>query len=240
MEATLLHLLKTSTPLFSGVVFTLLYFAEQVYPQRNELLDRQHDLKNMAIGILNLVIIFSAGYYFQKLITITNANRWGLLQQWEWNFSMGLLLNFILLDCFLYWWHRLNHTIPFLWKFHQFHHEDQKMNTTTALRFHFMELLLSYAIRFLIFPLLGFSLSAVLLHGLVLFPVLLLHHSNIKLHPKVDYLLRFILVTPAIHRVHHSKEVAETNSNYGAILPYWDRIFSSLNTNYRNNITFGI
>lgn len=240
METVFITSIKQIQPYFSAAIFIVLYLAEHWYPQRSSLKDKKHDAFNITIGLFNLVAVFAFGYYFQQLIEYANEHNYGLIAQLSLGFELELLVSFLLLDCFLYWWHRWNHSIPILWKFHKFHHNDEKMNTTTAFRFHFGELVLSFALRCIMLPLFGVSLEAILLHGFILLPVILFHHSNIKLSTKLDNVLKFILVTPQIHRIHHSNVVEETNSNYSAILPYWDYLFNSANKNYRDNIKFGL
>ena len=114
------------------------------------------------------------------------------------------------------------------------------MNSTSALRFHSIELLLSYAIRFIVFPLLGLNVAAILLRAIILFPVIVFHHSNISITQKFDQLLRYLFVTPHMHRIHHSKLREEMNSNYGSVFPYWDWLFKSYTSKPAKEIEFGI
>jgi sterol desaturase/sphingolipid hydroxylase (fatty acid hydroxylase superfamily) len=130
--------------------------------------------------------------------------------------------------------------MPFLWKFHRFHHKDEKLNSTSAVRFHAVELVLSYVLRFCLFPLLGVSVSTVILYSIILFPVIVFHHSNVRITEALDTLLRTIFVTPRMHRIHHSKIITETNSNYGSVFPYWDGIFKSYVAKPAKEIEFGV
>ena len=153
---------------------------------------------------------------------------------------LTLLLQILFLDIFMYWWHRLNHQASFFWRFHRFHHVDPGMNSTTALRFHSIELILSYFARLLIFPLFGFSFTAILLYSLLFFPVVLLHHSNVAIREGLDLIMRRFIVTPRMHRIHHSNKVEETNSNYSSVFPWWDRLFNSYRRKPAKEITFGV
>ena len=134
---------------------------------------------------------------------------------------------FILSDLIVYWWHRLNHRIPFLWRFHQVHHSDQFLDFSTALRFHFGELTLSYLLRSSFYLLLGFEMKEVLLYNLLLTGANLFHHSNIALPERLESFLAKILVTPKFHRTHHSLYLSHTDSNYSALWVGWDVLFGS-------------
>lgn len=235
-----MHFLQSLQPYTFGIVFLLIYLAEHLFPQRASLIDHRHDLKNLGIGLLNLALVFLGGYYFQQWIEWNNAKGFGLFQWLQLPFVLELLLGFLLIDCFLYWWHRINHVFPFLWAFHVLHHRDEKMNSTTGIRFHMMELLLSLVLKSILFPLLGLDLSAFILHGFVLLPVVLFHHSNIRFSLQQDLFLRRFIVTPHMHRIHHSNRRKETDSNYSSILPYWDQLFGTYHKQVPHEIDFGV
>ncbi|NEV64741.1 sterol desaturase family protein [Thiorhodococcus minor] len=138
------------------------------------------------------------------------------------------LAAFVLFDLWMYAWHRANHRISFLWRFHRVHHTDPAMDCTTALRFHPGEILLSGLANALVLVLLGMSFELLVLYKAVMVAVIALHHSNVAIPPLLDRRLRLLLVTPAIHRVHHSQIRTETDSSYGTIFSVWDRLFGSL------------
>ena len=233
--------LKSIQPFAIGISFLLLYIVEYIIPQRKELIDRRHDCKNILLGLLNFGIAFGAGYYFQVLLGVINKNQWGLFPLMTINRTLLVIIQFICIDFFMYWWHLINHKVPFLWFFHRFHHADTKMNTTTAIRFHAGELILSYFLKMIIFGLLGISVLAIILYNLVYVPVVIFHHSNISISERKDNLLRYFLVTPRMHRIHHSCIKAETDSNYSSLFPWWDLIFKSGRKKpIEENIKFGI
>lgn len=240
MPIQFLHVIKTVTPYTLGSVFLFIYFSEHIFPERKSLIDHKHDLYNIFIGAINLVPVFLGGYYLQQFIEYTNDQHFGILQLIKLPYYVQLVLGVLFIDCFLYWWHRLNHVIPFFWFFHKFHHQDKKMNSTTAVRFHTGELILSYVVKFLFLPLLGISIGAVVVHALILFPVILFHHSNIKVSMHKDLFLRKFIVTPQMHRVHHSVIKDDTDSNYSSVLPYWDIVFKSYHKKSDKPIEFGI
>jgi len=233
-------LLKFIQPFAYVIVFMGLYFAEHIYPQRRELMDRKHDRINVLIGIANLVIVGVVGYYFQEYMVWFNGGHFGLLNQLQLPAFVRIVCVFLFLVVFMYWWHRANHQIPFLWRFHAFHHADRKMNTTTALRFHIAELLFSYFARMAVFPLLGISVSGFLIYGIVFTSVVLFHHSSIRLSLKADLFLRHLIVTPHMHRIHHSVVREETDSNFSSVFSFWDSWFRSYIKTPSGPVEFGI
>ena len=114
------------------------------------------------------------------------------------------------------------------------------MNSTSALRFHTGELLLSYVAKIIVFSLLGISVSAILVHSILFFPVILFHHANVKISERWDLFIRKFIVTPRMHRIHHSVIRSETNSNYSSLLPYWDKLFRSYVKRPSKEIKFSI
>ncbi len=239
MEA-LNNILRTLQPYAIAGVFVLTYIAEHIIPQRKEIIDHKHDIKNIGVGIFNLAFVAFAGYQFQKVIEWLNNKHFGLLQLSQLSTFIHVFVGVLLIDIFMYWWHRINHEWRFLWYFHKFHHEDEKLNSTSALRFHTGELLLSYVAKIIVFSLLGISFSAILVHSLLFFPVILFHHSNVKISERWDLFIRKFIVTPRMHRIHHSVIRSETNSNYSSLLPYWDKLFRSYVKRPSKEIKFGI
>ncbi len=144
-----------------------------------------------------------------------------------WSGSFGLLLDLVLLDFLIYWWHRANHVVPFLWRFHSVHHLDRFLDTTTAVRFHAGEVLLSALARAAAILLLAVPLSSVLVFEALVLMVAMFHHSNLRLPPALERALSLLVVTPSIHWVHHHRMRVDTDSNYCTILSVWDRLFAS-------------
>lgn len=151
------------------------------------------------------------------------------------------VLAFILFDLWMYAWHRANHEVGFLWRFHRVHHSDPAMDSTTALRFHPGEILFSTLLNCLILILLGMSLSMLIFYKSAMIAVILFHHSNLRVADGLDRRLRRIIVPPSLHRVHHSHLTDETNSNYGTLFSFWDSLFGTYRTRRRyDDIQFGI
>jgi sterol desaturase/sphingolipid hydroxylase (fatty acid hydroxylase superfamily) len=150
----------------------------------------------------------------------------GLRPAW-WSGWQGLLLDLLLLDFWIYWWHRANHELPILWRFHQVHHFDELLDTTSAVRFHFGEVLLSALVRALVIILLDLPLASVLLFEALVLIAAIFHHSDARLPPRLEALLSRAIITPSIHWVHHHALRADTDSNYGTIFSFWDPLFRS-------------
>ena len=144
-----------------------------------------------------------------------------------WGGSGGLVADLLLLDFLIYWWHRANHVVPLLWRFHAVHHYDRFLDTTSAVRFHFGEVLLSAAARAGIIVLLAIPLTSVLAFEALVLVAALFHHSNVRLPPGFELAVSRLVVTPSIHWVHHHRVRADTDSNYSTILSVWDPLFAS-------------
>jgi hypothetical protein len=140
------------------------------------------------------------------------------------------VLVFILFDVWMYFWHMANHRIGFLWRFHRAHHADTEMDTTTALRFHPGELIISSFVRLPVVIAIGMSFTDLILFEVLLNISTLFHHSNLAVPERWDRLIRTVIVTPNMHRVHHSIELRETNSNFTSLVSAWDRIAGTFKT----------
>lgn len=139
----------------------------------------------------------------------------------------GLAFDLVLLDFWIYWWHRANHEIPLLWRFHQVHHFDELLDSTTAIRFHFGEVVLSALVRAVVIIVLDVPLSSVLVFEALVLMSAIFHHSDARLPPRLEQALSRVIITPSIHWVHHHAVRRDTDSNYGTIFSFWDPIFRS-------------
>lgn len=194
---------------------------------RSAPLDRvRHDLRNLVLGglnaTLNALICVGLWWSIARWAEINSFGlfHWVLLPAW-----VRLVGIFLLMDFWIYIWHRLNHCVPFLWRFHRVHHSDPKMDVTTAVRFHFGEITLSCVLRVPVIALMGIQIWELVLFETVLFAVVQLHHANIHLTPKLERMMRIVIVTPSMHKVHHSNWQPETDSNYSSLFSFWDRLF---------------
>src|ERR1700752_1601724 len=188
----------------------------------------RHGLKNLVFGFLNALIV---GFVFVTLWWVTaewgKTHNFGFLHWLDLPDWARLLSAFLLFDAWMYFGHRLNHRVPFLWRFHRTHHSDPRMDVTTANRFHLGEIFLSSILRVPVIALLGLQLWELALYETALFTVVQLHHANIALPAWLDRDLRVLIVTPFMHKVHHSRWQPETDSNYSSLFSFWDRLFGS-------------
>ncbi len=144
-----------------------------------------------------------------------------------WSGWPGLIADLVVLDFLIYWWHLANHRVPLLWRFHEVHHLDRFLDTTTALRFHFGEVLLSALARAGVIYLLGFPIGSIVAFETLVLMATLFHHSNLRLPAGLEGALSRLIITPSIHWVHHHARQSDTDSNYGTIFSFWDPLFSS-------------
>ncbi len=168
---------------------------------------------------------------FNILFNQLSAPSLGLIEGYAWSVSAVywsvVMVCVVLQDGIIYWQHRLFHQIPWLWKLHQVHHADQDIDVTTGARFHTFEILLSMCIKWLAIVLLGAPVVSVIIFELLLNVMAMFNHSNVRLPKQWDHWLRKVVVTPDMHRVHHSVYPQEYNRNYGFNLSWWDRLFGS-------------
>jgi sterol desaturase/sphingolipid hydroxylase (fatty acid hydroxylase superfamily) len=161
------------------------------------------------------------------LALIANARALGLFNEVQLPAWIAVVASVILLDLAIYFQHVLFHAVPVLWRLHRMHHADLDIDVTTGLRFHPIEILLSMVIKLAVVIALGAPALAVLLFEVLLNATSLFNHSNVRIPERFDGVLRWVVVTPDMHRVHHSILLRETNSNFGFNLPWWDRLFGT-------------
>jgi len=195
--------------------------------------DRQHRvrhaMRNVTLGLLNAVVAaLLVAPLLAGLSLWAENNGFGLLRMVPLPPAAAMVAAILMFDGWMYLWHRANHQIGFLWRFHRVHHSDPEMDVTTGIRFHTGEILISSALRLAVVPLLGITIGQFLVYEILLLPVILFHHSNVRFPERIDRWLRLVIVTPAIHRVHHSRQQVETDSNYSSVFSFWDRIAGTL------------
>jgi sterol desaturase/sphingolipid hydroxylase (fatty acid hydroxylase superfamily) len=161
------------------------------------------------------------------LALVAEARGWGLFHAVNLPAWAGVLSAVIALDLAIYLQHVLFHAIPVLWRLHRMHHADLEVDVTTGARFHPIEILLSMGIKLGVVAAFGAPALAVLIFEVLLNATSMFNHSNVRMPSWLDRILRWIVVTPDMHRVHHSVAVRETNSNFGFNLPWWDRLFGT-------------
>ncbi len=152
---------------------------------------------------------------------------WGILNYYTLPFSLAVLISVVVMDFIIYLQHVMVHAVPMLWRLHRVHHADPDFDVTTGARFHTLEIILSMGIKFATIVVLGPPVVAVVIFEVVLNATAMFNHGNVRLPLAVDRVLRWFVVTPDMHRVHHSIEDDEANSNFGFNLPWWDRLFGT-------------
>jgi sterol desaturase/sphingolipid hydroxylase (fatty acid hydroxylase superfamily) len=161
------------------------------------------------------------------LAIFCESTGWGLLNVWQVSAWFAVPLSVVLLDLVIYFQHVLFHAVPMLWRLHRMHHADLEFDVTTGTRFHPIEIALSMIIKLTVIAALGAPAVAVLLFEILLNATAMFNHSNVRIPASIDRVLRLLIVTPDMHRVHHSVVMRETNSNFGFNLPWWDRLFGT-------------
>jgi sterol desaturase/sphingolipid hydroxylase (fatty acid hydroxylase superfamily) len=165
----------------------------------------------------------------------------GLFNQFPLNPVAEIIVSIILLDLFIYWQHRFMHYIPVLWKLHGVHHSEQFMDFSTGFRFHPFEMLFSFLIKIFLVSVFGVSPLAVIIFEIMLSSFAIFSHSNVVFPEKIERVLSYVFITPALHRIHHSIVIKESNNNFGFSVNIWDRIFSSYQTveDNQSRLVFG-
>ncbi|MEZ9232731.1 sterol desaturase family protein [Vibrio amylolyticus] len=177
-------------------------------------------ISSILVSLLLPIVAYQAASYAM-------SNGIGLFNQFSIPFVVVLFVSILILDFAIYCQHVIFHRVPILWRLHRVHHADQDIDMTTGARFHPIEIILSMLVKMGVVVLLGIPPTAVIVFEIILNVSAMFNHSNARLYPSVDRLVRKWIVTPDMHRVHHSVIVKETHSNFGFFLSVWDRWFKT-------------
>jgi len=179
--------------------------------------------RNLGFFILNSAL--SALFVLPVTIWAALAAPWSraelmgsAIPVWVW-----LPIDLVLLDFWIYWWHRANHEWTFLWRFHEVHHRDRHLDATTALRFHFGEVALAAGVRAVVILIFAIPLTSVIMFELLVIMATVFHHANWRIPPRLEAVLARLIITPSRHWVHHHNVRVDTDSTYGTIFSFWDR-----------------
>ncbi|MFW2440323.1 MAG: sterol desaturase family protein [Arenicellales bacterium] len=183
----------------------------------------------------NLGLVFFNSFILRVLFpaaavgvaVMASKHGWGLFNTYELPLYVSVIASVVIMDFVIYVQHVMVHAIPVLWRLHRVHHADPDYDVTTGARFHPLEIILSMLIKFATILLLGPPVAAVILFEIILNVTAMFNHGNVGLPAGLDRVLRWFVVTPDMHRVHHSVEDDEANSNFGFSLPWWDRLFGT-------------
>lgn len=210
-------------------IFAIMAIWEVVAPRRALTVSKVvRWTSNLGLVVLNSIILrllFPAAAV--GVAVFANEHGWGLLNYYQLPFTLAVVLSVIAMDFIIYSQHVLVHAIPALWRLHRVHHADLDYDVTTGARFHPIEIILSMLIKFATIVVLGPPVIAVIIFEVVLNAMAMFNHSNVRMPLALDRIIRTLFVTPDMHRVHHSVEESEANSNYGFNLSIWDRLFDT-------------
>jgi sterol desaturase/sphingolipid hydroxylase (fatty acid hydroxylase superfamily) len=230
------------SPIFCAL-FALLLFLQWKWPLRRtrfavlRRLVRNFVMSVPAFVLLRLLLIpipLAHAYWAQR-------NAIGLLNWVKLPAVVAAIVAFLLMDWAYYWWHWANHRLSFFWRFHNVHHTDLELDVTTAARFHFGEILFSIPFRLLVVVLAGVPPLVYLGFEIVFESATMFHHSNWRLSLGLERILNWVIVTPRMHGIHHSIVERETDSNWGTIFCWWDKIHRSLRRDIpQKEITIGV
>jgi sterol desaturase/sphingolipid hydroxylase (fatty acid hydroxylase superfamily) len=207
-----------------GGVFVALAAAERLAPAAPRPADESRIGRNLGLWLVNGAL--SLGFVVPisaAAAGIDHGLRPAFLSGWT-----GFVFDLLLLDGLTYWWHRANHTVPWLWRFHAVHHLDRFLDVTSAVRFHLGEVAMSAVVRAAMIAAAAMPLSSVLVCESLLLAAKAFHHSNLRLPPRLEAAIARVIVTPSIHWVHHdAMRRADRDANYATILSLWDPLFRS-------------
>ncbi len=226
-------------------IFAIMAAWELVAPRRRLVTSKPvRWLNNIGLVFFNSLVVrllFPAATVGVALFA--REQGWGLFNYLEAPAWLAILASVVVMDFVIWLQHVMVHAIPVLWRLHRVHHADLDFDVTTGARFHPLEIVLSMLIKFAVVLLLGPPVVAVVLFEVILNATSMFNHGNVRLPASIDRVLRWFVVTPDMHRVHHSIEDDETNSNFGFNLPWWDRLFGTYRAQPRaghEGMTIGI
>lgn len=232
-------IMANEKPLRSSIFFGMLIIMglwEVISPRRTRVLTRllrwTNNLVLLAVNIAVARLVFPLAAV--GVASFVASNGWGLMNVYEVPFAVAIVLSVVALDFVIYLQHVLVHAVPVLWRLHRVHHADPDIDVTTGLRFHPIEIVLSLLIKFAAIVVLGAPVIAVVIFEILLNAGAMFNHANVRLPLWLDKLLRWVIVTPDMHRIHHSVEDDEANSNFGFNLTWWDRLFGTYTVEPRN------
>jgi sterol desaturase/sphingolipid hydroxylase (fatty acid hydroxylase superfamily) len=231
------------TPLIVLAIFVLLFAVEKLFPLRESRggLFARLIVNGILSGLTFVIAAVAVRPSALRALHWADEKPFGLLHLVPLPMWSQFVLGFLLLDLSFYYWHVLNHRIPLLWRFHNVHHIDPELDVSTGFRFHFGEVVFSTVFRLVQVSMIGPNFTTFAAYEVVFQANTLFHHSNLRLPIRLERLLNRILVTPRMHGIHHSQVRIETNSNFGVVFPWWDRLHSTIGLNIpQSKIEIGI
>ncbi len=213
---------------FLGVLAAMALWEVAAPRRRREIPRLLRWTNNLGVVVIDTILVrLTFPVVAVGLALIAEERGWGLFNVFDLPGGVVFVASILALDLAIYLQHVMFHAVPALWRLHRMHHADLEFDVTTGLRFHPVEILMSMGIKLAVVAALGPPAVAVLVFEVLLNATAMFNHSNIDIPRPVDRLLRLIVVTPDMHRVHHSVDPVETNSNFGFNLPWWDRLLGT-------------
>lgn len=227
-EYVLQHEMVIRIEFFFGILLIMALW-ERLAPRRRA------DIPKLIRWINNLGVVFLNSFLLRLIFpgaavgmaVFAGEHGWGLFHYFSVPYGLAVIVSVVAMDFVIYLQHVIFHAIPVLWRIHRMHHADLDFDVTTGIRFHPFEIILSMLIKFGAIAVIGVPVFAVVLFEVLLNATSMFNHGNVRIMSRLDRVLRWIVVTPEMHRVHHSSRYDETNSNFGFNLPLWDRFLGT-------------
>jgi len=225
------------------VLFLFLLLLEHFFPLRNKtysLIVRL--IINASLSVISFSVVFLlVSPASNNAISWSSENNFGILNLITLPTVIEGIIAFLLMDLAFYYWHRANHKVPVLWRFHNVHHIDPDLDVSTSFRFHFGEIALSAIFRIIQILIIGITPAVYFIYEICFTANTIFQHSNIKLPISFERILNKIIVTPRMHAIHHSQFRTETDSNYSTVFSWWDRLHKSIRLNIpHKDIVIGV
>jgi sterol desaturase/sphingolipid hydroxylase (fatty acid hydroxylase superfamily) len=200
---------------------------ESLFPRRKQKVSRKiRWSRNLSLVIINSLMLRFVIPISAASISLI-SNDYALLSYLSLHYMIKIIFSLLLLDMVIYFQHWMVHMVPIFWRFHKIHHIDQELDTSSGVRFHPVEIAFSMLIKCLVVWIVGIPFEAVVIFEIILNATSLFNHANLNIPIRLDKVLRIFIVTPDMHRIHHSQLKNETNSNYGFSLSCWDKLFGT-------------
>lgn len=229
---------------FLGILLVMALWEVAAPRRRREIPRLLRWSSNLGVVVVDTLIVrLTFPIVAVGLALLAQERGWGLFNVFDVPAWVAFVVSILTLDLAIYLQHVMFHAVPALWRLHRMHHADLEFDVTTGLRFHPVEILLSMGIKLAVVAAVGPPAVAVLVFEVILNATAMFNHSNIRIPESIDRVLRLIVVTPDMHRVHHSIHPSETNSNFGFNLPWWDRLLGTYRPQPREgheSMTIGI
>jgi len=214
---------------FFAAIFALVAIAEVFSPRRKLVVSKQKRwINNILLSFTNTIILRLVFPILPVGVALFCAQKeWGIMNYFQIPLWVAVICGIVLLDLIIYAQHKMFHLVPVFWRLHKVHHIDQDIDVTTGLRFHPLEMILSMIIKMTAIAAIGAPAVSVVIFEILLNGTTMFNHGNLYIPLAADSIIRLLIVTPDMHRVHHSVIVKETNSNYGFNFSWWDRLFGT-------------